>query len=29
ALIILFGLFLYFYKDIQANRNFVRHIKPK
>ena len=29
ALIILFGLFLYFYKDIQANRNFVRHIKSK
>ncbi|KJH61587.1 DMT family transporter [Acinetobacter calcoaceticus] len=29
ALIILFGLFLYFYKDLQANRNFVRHIKPK
>ncbi|MBJ9720862.1 EamA family transporter [Acinetobacter calcoaceticus] len=29
ALIILFGLFLYFYKDIQANRNFAQHIKSK
>ncbi|MFW2745774.1 hypothetical protein ACN6QP_13185, partial [Acinetobacter baumannii] len=23
------GLFLYFYKDIQANRNFAHHIKSK
>ncbi|MGS5761159.1 hypothetical protein, partial [Acinetobacter baumannii] len=22
-------LFLYFYKDIQANRNFAQHIKSK
>ncbi|MFV5640522.1 DMT family transporter [Acinetobacter oleivorans] len=29
ALIILFGLFLYFYKDIQANRNFAQHMKSK
>ncbi|MEN8404910.1 DMT family transporter [Acinetobacter seifertii] len=29
AFIILFGLFLYFYKDIQANRNFAQHIKSK
>lgn len=29
ALIILSGLFLYFYKDIQANRNFAQHIKSK
>ncbi|MFV5584561.1 EamA family transporter [Acinetobacter oleivorans] len=29
ALIILSGLFLYFYKDIQANRNFAQHMKSK
>lgn len=29
VLIILSGLFLYFYKDIQANRNFARHMKAK
>lgn len=29
AFIILSGLFLYFYKDIQANRNFAQHIKSK
>ena len=29
ALVILFGLFLYFYKDLQASRNFMRHIKDK
>jgi drug/metabolite transporter (DMT)-like permease len=29
ALIILSGLFLYFYKDIQANRNFAQHMKFK
>lgn len=29
AFIILSGLFLYFYKDIQANRNFVQHMKSK
>ncbi|WP_227539897.1 hypothetical protein, partial [Acinetobacter baumannii] len=23
------SLFLYFYKDIQANRNFAQHIKSK
>ncbi|KRJ70641.1 DMT family transporter [Acinetobacter pittii] len=27
AFIILSGLFLYFYKDIQANRNFAQHMK--
>lgn len=29
AIIILSGLFLYFYKDIQANRNFAQHMKSK
>ncbi len=29
AFIILSGLFLYFYKDIQANRNFAQHMKSK
>lgn len=29
ALIILSGLFLYFYKDIQTNRNFAQHMKSK
>ncbi|WP_336001952.1 DMT family transporter [Acinetobacter pittii] len=29
AFIILSGLFLYFYKDIQANRNFTQHMKSK
>jgi drug/metabolite transporter (DMT)-like permease len=29
AFIILSGLFLYFYKDIQANRNFSQHMKSK
>jgi len=29
ALIILSGLFLYFYKDIQVNRNFAQHMKSK
>ncbi|WP_336030196.1 DMT family transporter [Acinetobacter pittii] len=29
AFIILSGLFLYFYKDIQANRNFDQHMKSK
>ncbi|ODL94097.1 hypothetical protein AXH23_10370 [Acinetobacter pittii] len=29
AFIILSGLFLYFYKDIQANQNFAQHMKSK
>ncbi|MBN6523681.1 EamA family transporter [Acinetobacter pittii] len=29
AFIILSGLFLYFYKDIKANRNFAQHMKSK
>ncbi|MGK7247557.1 DMT family transporter [Acinetobacter oleivorans] len=29
AFVILSGLFLYFYKDIQANRNFAQHMKSK
>ncbi|MCG9480530.1 EamA family transporter [Acinetobacter pittii] len=29
AFIILSGLFLYFYKDIQSNRNFTQHMKSK
>ncbi|MHC0016642.1 DMT family transporter [Acinetobacter pittii] len=29
AFIILSGLFLYFYKDIQTNRNFAQHMKSK
>ncbi len=29
AFIILSGLFIYFYKDIQANRNFAQHMKSK